>query len=962
MAYIDSGNFNTNVTKLPRTFLGKALKAQLDFNTAVAAPVGQIAGTIVGGVVGGPGGAAAGAALGKGLGSLSSKLSGAVSESSWHRTSPNKAYDGISQGLQMGADTLSSVVGSGIGGGMGATSPQGMNITNQIGNDATANNTTVKLPQMGTNQFNYNNESTMGAQQFMAAYGGNIPQVQMYNGGGTHEQNPYGGIPVDSYGNPSMNPSALVEQNEVGYKLPNDESGYVFSDRINYPGKKSSFSSEAKRIMGKYKNRMGSDLSKPDALAKQSLDKEIEELKNKQELMKQVEQEKAAVKAYGGYLKKLAMGDPIVKNKSIPAAVANFTNRLTGDVSDTTMYSPQAVNFPTWDVSKDARTAMPGVFQGTGEAIRTIGAGQKASVPIRKEGNSWVTQDYTTDKDVVAQTLNDRRAKNAAELDAYQWQLRQFLNPEFLTAGKYSMDSLANVQGGDTTGTAAILDKIAKGHPKRGSVDPAIVFNKENADRYINTIVPENQRLKGTGAVKNASNVVDLSAVRGTNEASPQADNLGKALFGLRSALTSSPHAYKEFVDVVNPTTTSGTAIPSVNVGLNEAVQPSYRMNYTNPIVYDPKTKQYTSYVADKAVANYAPYNSTGDAGSDAWKDMRINPNTFERGDTNTMPNGNSAVGWGVVTGGSPIQSGPIATPKTSVWQKAYGGGLPTYEIKGQLPTAAQSRDNFLKGSGLKEAYAGYGIQALGRLPQLLTKAENISYDRVSPETINLAQERANMETSRNNQLGFLKRQASMAGSAGQALNYLGSVVPSAYNQYDQQYAQSIEREQNANTQIRNQANAQNAQIQMREAEANAMERDAARGIRDQAFADIGNIGMKAMMAKPEAIKQYNDMMVYGQNKDYGIYWDEKGAPHLYYRGEKDSKPTLPFDNSRNYSNKPQIESRLDGIGKEISITGEMPNYKWNTILTDIKDLYGKEFACGGKLCKGGYIKKKGKK
>lgn len=482
----------------------------------------------------------------------------------------------------------------------------------------------------------------------VAAYGGNIPQMTNYNGGGTHEQNPMGGIPVDQFGNPSLNASALVEQGEVGYKLPNDKSGYVFSNRIKYPGSKHTFADEAKKITSKYNNRLGKDLNKPDTLAKQAMDMAMEELKNKQELIKNEEALTAQVKDYGSYI-------------------------------------------------------------------------------------------------------------------------------------------------------------------------------------------------------------------------------------------------------------------------------------------------------------------------------------------------------------------------------KANGGYLKKLKVGGDAA-------NYLKGAGYNEAMLGYGIQGLTRLPQLFTSPESISYDRVNPELVDFAQERGSMETSRNNQLGFLKRQAGMAGNAGQALNYLASAVPSAYNQYDQQYAQSIEREQNTNAQIMNQANAQNAQIQMKEAEANAMERDAARSIRDQALGDIGNIGLGAMMTKPNMMNQYNTLKAQGLIGDYDISWNADGSPNITRKRDRTAvatnpatmfnptnplpyglnnfaesstapedifnplNPLPPATNDFSRSNVAPIPQSMPtmqptynptsfgyGVDKVSPQSRQLPmtaEQLQMAILANRQanpeyDPYeGGKFACGGSLkkCKGGYIKKKGKK
>ena len=331
---------------------------------------------------------------------------------------------------------------------------------------------------------------------------------------------------------------------------------------------------------------------------------------------------------------------------------------------------------------------------------------------------------------------------------------------------------------------------------------------------------------------------------------------------------------------------------------------------------------------------------------------------------------------------------------------KSYGGGLPKYDGTDQSQLPNEDKSNYLKyHSGLPEAYIGYGLQAATRIPQLFTKPESIHYDRVNPETIDLSQERGSMETSRNNQLGFLKRQAGMAGSAGQALNYLGSVVPQAYNQYDQQYAQSIEREQNANAQIMNQANAQNAQIQMREAEANAMERDAARGIRDQALADIGKTGLGALTAKKSALEQYNALKMQGMVNDFDFAFDQNGV-RITRDGRKESTtPATTATTSGNSTMGDINNAIMQGLGlnnleESFSnyISPELgsftpipdPDYKFkpkpalwekpytpeeeaerDALLRQGKnpDLYD-QYKCGGSLkkCKGGYLKKKGRK
>lgn len=562
-----------------------------------------------------------------------------------------------------------------------------------------------------------------GGNESTKAMGGNIPQMTKYASGGTHEQNGLGGIPVDELGNPSMNASALTEQGEVGYKLPNDQTGYVFSNRIKVPGKKHTFADEAKRVASRYKNRLGENLDKPDSLAKRALDMAMNTLKDSQEAVKQQEQEAMAIKAMGGYLDALATGGPI-KTKS-GKKLQNF---------DYKEFDP---NFPVFEL-------------GANETLPTL---PKKEGGVRHGGN-------TSTYEAIAQSINNPDIRDAAIISSVGNHLTQFMDEGALNS----------------------LDQI--------------------------------QRFK------------------------------------------------------------------------------------------------------------------------------------------------------------------------------AYGGGLPKYTPGGGLPN--QDRENYLKyHSGLPEAYIGYGLQAATRIPQLFTKPESIHYDRINPETIDLAQERGSMETSRNNQLGFLKRQAGMAGSAGQALNYLSSVVPQAYNQYDQQYAQSVEREQNANAQILNQANAQNAQIQMREAEANAMERDAARGIRDQALADIGKTGLGALTAKKSALEQYNALKMQGMINDFDFAFDKNGV-RIIRDGRKESTTPATTATTSGNSTMEDINNAIESFSNYISPElGSFtpipdPDYKFkpkpalwekpytpeeeaerDALLRQGKnpDLYD-QYKCGGSLkkCKGGYLKKKGKK
>ena len=751
-----------------------------------------------------------------------------------------------------------------------------------------------------------------GGNESTKAMGGNIPQMTKYASGGSHEQNGLGGIPVDSLGNPSGNPSALVEQGEVGYKLPNDQTGYVFSNRIKVPGKKHTFADEAKRVASRYKNRLGENLDKPDSLAKRALDMAMNTLKDSQEAVKQQEQEAMAVKALGGYLNELKKGGVI---EEPPTEQEEYVSKLQyypqNDVSErvkkyphfyeSKVYNGNARKSPTYKVGYD-ESVEPGIIKPRGSSIRAGG--------------------YGTADAALTSILSDKGMRDIAVDNAMADSLNKFLPPPAIAA----IDSLniANFRDNDTTGRHAAIENIAKRFPQY--VEPSKVFKQEDIDRWRESLGDQNAQLgfAHNQVYTNPTKSDLLTGNKTTKGTLEEEERRGFNKWGVRNAAGSHMSSYRTFIDTQPVSTTGETMVSPKAAAL------------TTPINYDIPSGEFSARVS----------NISG-----------VDP----------------AAIFSQFSGDNYSMSQVLRQRGKDISTKSYGGGLPKYDGTDQSQLPNEDKSNYLKyHSGLPEAYIGYGLQAATRIPQLFTKPESIHYDRVNPETIDLAQERGSMETSRNNQLGFLKRQAGMAGSAGQALNYLSSVVPQAYNQYDQQYAQSIEREQNANAQIMNQANAQNAQIQMREAEANAMERDAARGIRDQALADIGKTGLGALTAKKSALEQYNSLKMQGAINDYGVQFGRNSVDITRNRAERNtSAPLTGMETSIPLSmDNPYLKSLpLDLTPR--TITPSNPNY-WDTEEIEEEASLKKQkdpasilgMACGGSLkkCKGGYLKKKGKK
>ncbi|NDB58982.1 hypothetical protein EB001_11075 [bacterium] len=94
--------------------------------------------------------------------------------------------------------------------------------------------------------------------------------------GGTHEENPMGGVNVGNRG--------LVEEGET--KAPLDKGDYIFSDRLKPKGSSRTFAQISKSIHNKYKDREN------DAAATRSMKADLERLSQEQEALKQAKQAK----------------------------------------------------------------------------------------------------------------------------------------------------------------------------------------------------------------------------------------------------------------------------------------------------------------------------------------------------------------------------------------------------------------------------------------------------------------------------------------------------------------------------------------------------------------------------------------------------------------------------------------------------------------------------------------------
>jgi hypothetical protein len=158
---------------------------------------------------------------------------------------------------------------------------------------------------------------------------------------GQSHMGPNGGIPIDSNGRPSTisgnNPSALVEDGEISW------NGYVFSDKLKSKGKRT-FASEAKKIMSKYKPRLGKDFEHDDDMASKAMEKELSVLASQNEEVRIAKNGNDTGNTFGGGGLQSRQTMSLVGDTSIPTSqpIAN-PNKFSPTSNDRNMFGSNAI-------------------------------------------------------------------------------------------------------------------------------------------------------------------------------------------------------------------------------------------------------------------------------------------------------------------------------------------------------------------------------------------------------------------------------------------------------------------------------------------------------------------------------------------------------------------------------------------------------------------------------------------
>ena len=157
---------------------------------------------------------------------------------------------------------------------------------------------------------------------FMMANGGDLTQ---YMNGGTHEENPNGGIPVGQ--------GALVEEGETRNK------DFIYSDRLKPKGSKKTFADLSKVIEAKYKGR------ERDTAANKAKQQALDTLAQEQESLKESQLTKELIGNLKSNAKLMADGGGLPGSNKLPADFWSInTPGLEEDYLNTEMRGPFTVD------------------------------------------------------------------------------------------------------------------------------------------------------------------------------------------------------------------------------------------------------------------------------------------------------------------------------------------------------------------------------------------------------------------------------------------------------------------------------------------------------------------------------------------------------------------------------------------------------------------------------------------
>lgn len=361
------------------------------------------------------------------------------------------------------------------------------------------------------------------------AMGGNT-QLSEFNNGGTHEENPNGGIPIGQ--------NASVEQGETKWE------DYIFSDRIKIPGAKHTFADESKKIQKKYPKERENDV--PTQKAKK---KEMERLMATQEAIRAEMglNDESQVAAYGGRIK-YPDGGSLVSDKVLSVDSSGILPKTIYDVDK---LSPKA---------KAAYLKNPELFSSS------VGIGVAPGAPKMETI-------IDTNKDAIMKSLNNSKtvSKTPSSISpsALKW-----LDEPGITGWQQSKLGNKNVYRRVTMG--------ADGKPTYGPIEYAMggrvkmneggLLNLSAMNAINQTISPDLGNLSPDGT---SIYVNPYATTMGYSKSSPQ-DGTFQTLEEIEAESAQAVANQKALnLEAQNKYNTPATGIPTITTGFSSLGKPT---------------------------------------------------------------------------------------------------------------------------------------------------------------------------------------------------------------------------------------------------------------------------------------------------------------------------------------------------------------------------------------------------
>lgn len=298
--------------------------------------------------------------------------------------------------LQTGAGAALTATGVGAPIGAGLMIQGGSQIAGDTVQRTTGDETAAALTATGANIAGQMHGAGMFKGQPQMANGGDLTH---YNNGGTHEQNPHGGIPIGN--------NASVEQGETRWE------DYIFSDRVKVPGKKFTFSDASKKIEAKYNKR------KNDKYDEKAKKREMEALMVMQENERErmgLKHEQDMMAKFGGCIKKADGGfvdpvDPVDPPQTDTTSTINSNQNIVPTKLPGVQYAENMGAATSLGATKNTKKLVPG----------------EVDPELYPDLAAWKNVEYENNSPIKPDNIVKKHSQMTKDLQMYQKQFAEQL-------------------------------------------------------------------------------------------------------------------------------------------------------------------------------------------------------------------------------------------------------------------------------------------------------------------------------------------------------------------------------------------------------------------------------------------------------------------------------------------------------------------------------------------------------